>query len=344
MNDISYRGASLTGLQLKSQKFREARESDWRKLNSLLDKIEGRGLKALKLDELMALPLLYRQAVSSLSMARSISLDQNLIDYLDGLCGRAYVTVYGPQARFKDMMVGFFIKALPKAVRDLWLEFWLSFVIMVAGAVAAWVLCAHNSDWYNSFIPQSLGQGRGPDASADELLKGLGAAKPGDPLGAFAAYLMTHNISVAITAFALGVFFGLPTILAILYNGLVLGAMLWLFYDKGIGLEFTGWLFIHGTTELLAITIAGACGFKVARAVMFAGDRPRLEVLKQAGQESGTIMLGVALMLVVAGLLEGIGRQTITEAWARFAIGGVMLVLWGLYFMLTGRRKQGAGA
>jgi uncharacterized membrane protein SpoIIM required for sporulation len=344
MSDISYTHASVTGLQLKSQKFREARQEDWRKLNTLLDKMESRGLKALKLDELMTLPMLYRHAVSSLSMARSISLDQNLIGYLEALCGRAYVNVYGPQARFKDMMVGFFIKTLPQAVRNLWLELGLSFLIMVAGVVAAWVLCAHNNDWYDSFIPPFLAQGRGVDASADDLLKSLGAARPGDPLGAFAAHLMTHNISVAIGAFALGAFFGLPTLLAIFYNGVTLGAMLWLFYDKGLGLEFTGWLFIHGTTELLAITIAGACGFKIARSVMFAGDLPRLQVMKKAGEQSGTVMLGVAFMLVIAGLLEGIGRQTVTETWARFAIGGVMLVIWGLYFVLVGRKPKGRGA
>ena len=43
-------------------------------------------------------------------------------------------------------------------------------------------------------------------------------------------------------------------------------------------------------------------------------------------------------MLAVAGLFEGIGRQTITADATRFAIGGAMLVGWLAYLALVGCR------
>ena len=54
-------------------------------------------------------------------------------------------------------------------------------------------------------------------------------------------------------------------------------------------------------------------------------------------------MVGVSVMLLVAGLLEGIGRQTITSDVTRYAIGGFMLALWTGYFYLLKAVRHGEG-
>ena len=59
-------------------------------------------------EELARLPLLYRSVLSSLSVARSISLDQNVVEYLEGLAGRGYVCVYGTRTRMTAAIVDFF--------------------------------------------------------------------------------------------------------------------------------------------------------------------------------------------------------------------------------------------
>jgi hypothetical protein len=38
-------------------------------------------------------------------------------------------------------------------------------------------------------------------------------------------------------------------------------------------------------------------------------------------------------MFCVAGLLEGYARQWVLTLWARYAIGGLMLLFWALYFL-----------
>jgi hypothetical protein len=43
-------------------------------------------------------------------------------------------------------------------------------------------------------------------------------------------------------------------------------------------------------------------------------------------------MAGVVVMLVAAGVLEGVGRQSIRIDTARYAIGAIMLVIWLVYF------------
>ena len=52
-------------------------------------------------------------------------------------------------------------------------------------------------------------------------------------------------------------------------------------------------------------------------------------------------MIGVVIMLLVAGLLEGFARQLITDDFARYAIAAVMFAFWVAYFALGGRRRHG---
>ena len=52
-------------------------------------------------------------------------------------------------------------------------------------------------------------------------------------------------------------------------------------------------------------------------------------------------MIGVVIMLLAAGLLEGFARQLITADAARFAIAASMFALWVGYFALAGRRRNG---
>lgn len=327
-------------LQLKSQRFREAREGDWRALSSALDKVESRGLRAFSIDEILNLPLLYRSAISSLSMAQSISLDRNMITYLQALCARAYVYIYGPHTRFKDVFEGYFVKSWPKSVRALWPEISLAVLISVVGVLIGWLLCAHDSSWYDMLIPPEMAEGRNVAASVKDLKDTLGAGQGNLPneLPSMAAMLMTHNTQVCIVAFATGAVFGIPTLLALIQNFYIMGAMLWLFYSKGLGFEFTAWLTIHGTTELSAIIISGACGFHIARKIMFPGELTRRQALSDAGRLTGTVMIGCALMLIVAGCLEGIGRQMITSPYARIGVGATVFTLWLIYFLLTGRK------
>ena len=124
-------------------------------------------------------------------------------------------------------------------------------------------------------------------------------------------------------------------------NGILLGAFYAVFVPKGLGLGFTGWLMIHGSTELFAIILAGAAGLHIGRAVAFPGARSRLAAAGDAGRRGALVMIGVVIMLLAAGLLEGFARQLITADAARFAIAASMFALWVSYFAVVGRRRNG---
>lgn len=323
----------MAALALKSRRFRVEREADWKRLEALLDLYERGRRSAMSDDDVIAIPVLYRAVLSSLSMARAISLDRSLIDYLESLSTRAYFCVYGTRATIAERVAAFFSKEWPGAVRSLWPETLAAGALALIGATAAFVLTVHSPDWFSAFVPYGLAEGRTPDASTKDLhdtLFGHNAAHGG--LSVLASFLFTHNAQIAILAFALGFACCLPTAFLMLSNGFMLGAFLALFVGRGLGVDFGGWVFIHGVTELFAVTLAGAAGFHVGWTLAFPGSRDRLVALTEAGRQAARVMIGCLLMLAVAGMLEGFARQLIENTALRYAIAVTTGVAWSVYF------------
>ncbi len=317
--------------ELKSARFRREREGDWKRLERLLQRLEREPVSRLSDEDLLAIPVLYRATLSALSVARETSLDRGLLDYLEGLSARAYFLVYGARSSLRARLVRFFAHDWPAAARALWREALLSAVMLVSGvAVACW-LYAMDADWYFAFVPRQYAQGRDPTATAAALRDILYQHAHGGMLQVFAAFLFTHNAEIAVLAFALGFAFGVPTALLVFANGCTLGAMLALYASHGLLLPLGGWLMIHGVTELSATVLAGAAGFRIGWSLAFPGERTRLEAAALAGRQASTLMAGVLVMLLVAGGLEGVGRQVITSDLARYAIAGLSAVGWASY-------------
>lgn len=322
-------------LTLKSKRFREERQEVWKEMESLLQRIESRSVRNLTDEEIIALPRLYRSTLSSLSVARATSLDQSVVSYLESLSTRAYYVIYGSQDRLRDRIYNFFARDWPLAVQSAWKDIAASSFVFALGILIGFVLVTNNPDWFYSFMSEQMASGRTPAASEEFLRDTIYDSDPeSDGLGTFAAFLFSNNSRVSILAFALGFAFALPTIVLLLYNGLSIGAFIAIFANKGLGFEVGGWLSIHGTTELFAIALAGAGGMMIGRAVAFPGEMTRMESMRSKAEQAAIILGGVVVMMFVAGLLEGFGRQLIQNDWLRYGIGGTMLTFWLLYFFL----------
>ena len=316
-----------------STSFRAEREADWERLEAMLKRIEGRSPRALSDDDLLDLPLLYRSTLSSLSVARATVLDRALVDYLEALSLRAYLAIYGASGGFGRRLARFFLTDWPAAMRALWVETVVAIAVLAAGTAAGFFLVQGEPEWFNSIVGSAMAGGRGPYASAETLKSILYTDGKGqDGLKFFATYLFTHNAQISLACFALGFAFGVPTLMLLFYNGAALGAMLQIYAAKGLALPMIGWLSIHGTTELFAIALSAAAGLHIGTRIAFPGGRTRMAAAAAAGRTAGTAMVGVVIMLAVAGLLEGIGRQTINTDWIRFTIGGGMLLFWLTYY------------
>ncbi|MEE4012924.1 stage II sporulation protein M [Roseibium sp. FZY0029] len=325
---------------MRSARFRKEREADWQRLETLVRKAEGRGLQHMEFAETRDLASLYRQATTSLAIAREISLDKALLGYLEALTARAYLCVYAPQERLGGLLERFLREGAPKAMRRSWFYILLGFLCMGLGALTGYLLYFENNDWFYVMMPADLAGGRGPDATTESLRSVIYGDSQASGLGAFATYLFSHNTRIAIFVFGLGVFACAPAILLTFYNGLSLGAFLALHVDRGLGLDLAGWLSIHGVTEISAICIACGGGLQLGTAVLFPGNRSRSVALREAGRDAVKLAIVAAIMLVAAALLEGFGRQLVQDLEARLIIGWGIGALWLSWFLLGGRSRR----
>lgn len=326
---------------IRSTRFRAEREADWKRLEAIVNRCERTGVRSLSFDDARDLAILYRQAMNSLSVARSISLDRSLLDYLEVLCCRAYLAVYAPQERMGGLIGRTLARSIPGAMRRSGIALLLSFLALALGTATGYLLFFEDQTWYNTFMPGSLAGGRGIDSTREDLLSVIysGDDSALDQLGAFAAYLFSHNTRIAIFAFSLGVLVCLPSFALAAYQGLILGVFFALHVDRGLGWDLFAWLSIHGVTELSAIVIATAGGFRLGLAVLFPGQLRRRDALKREGRDACLLAILAAIMLVAAGLLEGYGRQLVQDIQWRIAIGWGIGALWLLWFLMGGRRR-----
>jgi uncharacterized membrane protein SpoIIM required for sporulation len=240
------------------------------------------------------------------------------------------------------MVLRFFVRDWPRAVRALWRETVVSAGIFVLAAAVAFMLVMRDVTYFNSFLPPALAQGRTPETPTKLLNDALHHGGWADALATFASVLFTHNSQVALSVFALGVMCCIPSALMLAQNGVGLGALAAAYVRHGLGVDFFGWILIHGVTEISAIILAAAAGFRLGWTVLFPGERSRLAALRAEGQLAATVMAGVVVMLLVAGLLEGLGRQLIQVTWARYGVAGATALGWALYFYgpWTGRHER----
>lgn len=331
-------------VSLRSARFRKEREETWRTLDKLVSRLEKKGLKALNADEAQQLPILYRATLSSLSVARGIVLDRNLLLYLENLSLRAYLAVYGPRTGLLENLGSFFGQGFPRAVRGIRVHMAIALLAMLLGAVAGYALVQSDMNYYTMLVPSDIADERGPGSSTEELRDIIFGPWEGfvDGFIVFANSLFRHNTIVGLLCFGLSFALGIPTLLLLAYNGLILGAFVSLHVSKGLGLDILAWLSIHGVTEILAVLLCGGAGLAVAEKIIFPGGLSRLDSLAKNGRQAAKVVAGAVVLFFIAGIIEGGFRQLVDNTAGRFAFAAMTAALWYAYFALVGRGGEHA--
>ena len=318
--------------ELRSAQFRREREGSWRDLEELLARVERAGPKVLNHDELIQLPMLYRTAVGSLSVARAISLDRNVLDYLTSLAQRAHLAVYSGRRRPLQGVAQFFSWRFPGLVSTFRVPFLIALLTLVLGVLTGYELTRQEPDRYYSFVG-GMSEGRTPAASTASLREVLYAGRQDrNALDVFASFLFDHNARIGILCLALGFAAGVPVVWLLFSNGLTLGAMAALYASRGLGSEFWAWVLPHGVTELLAVVLCGTAGLAFGSALVFPGPLSRLEQLHARGREAGLLVVGAVAMFFMAALLESFFRTLVHDPVIRWSVAGLTAAWWIVYF------------
>jgi len=163
----------------------------------------------------------------------------------------------------------------------------------------------------------------------------------------FSGMLMTHNTQVTLASMALGMTFGAGTIILMVYNGVMLGALAVDYVTAGQTSFLLGWLLPHGVVEVPAMLIGGQAGFVLAGAMLGRGQRMRLAArLRAVAPDVVTLSFGAALMLVWAGTVEAFFSQyhePVLPYAVKIAFGAAEFAALAFYFGTCGRERRGGG-
>ncbi len=160
------------------------------------------------------------------------------------------------------------------------------------------------------------------------------------PAQDFAARVFTNNALVAAQAILYGALLGLPIPYVLLQNALNVGVSGGLMVANGRGALFFGLVLPHGLLELTAVFVASGLGLKLGWTVVDPGRRTRTAALAQEGRALVAGALGLALVLLVSGVVEAFVTPSGLPTAVRVGIGALLEAAFLAYVLVLG----GAGA
>jgi uncharacterized membrane protein SpoIIM required for sporulation len=310
-----------------------------RRLEELLGIVEKHGLHALGEEQLLELGRVFRRSSALLARARTAGLHGPDVEALNRLLARAYPLVHTLPARKVPSVFAFLFNELPSTLRREARVIGLAWAVFFIGCLVGLVVSLIYPDQAADVL---LGPGWGEglhqvatrhENNADWL--------PDAERPQASAQIMTNNIQVAIMAFALGMLLCLGSLYIIAFNGVMLGACAVAVHQAGTDLYFWSFVVPHGVIELPAIMISGAAGLIIGYAIIAPGRLYRAEAVKQATRRAIPLVMGVVLMLITAGLIEGFFSPRVdVEPVVKIAVGCFELTCLLVWVGLGGRLQE----
>ena len=306
--------------------FIEQRRPQWLRLEELLARSEGNGLRRMSAAELDDLGRSYRQVVSDLAIARRDFPDDELTATLNALAARAYLRLYrAPPSTWRRLGAFFttgFARRLVEARGYVAVAAALLFVPFFLAYLGALTDAALREALVSPAMREIMERGR----TWTEI------EGPLRPL--FSAAIFTNNIRVSFLAFAGGALAGVGTALVLVLNGIVLGAVLGAARYYGVGELLGGFVSSHGYLELTCIVIAGGAGLLMGDGILRPGLLRRRDALVRAGRRAVELLLGTTPVFVIAGLVEGFISPSGLPLGVKLALGPLLWLAWAalVYF------------
>ncbi|HRI56679.1 MAG TPA: stage II sporulation protein M [Anaerolineae bacterium] len=326
-------------MSIQVEQFVRTRQADWQELSRLIDAGQ-RSMPQLTPDEVQALSRLYRAATSDLALAQRDFPSHRATVYLNQLVARGHALIYREEPLALGRLRRFVTTGFPAAFRQT-LPFFLAAALLffgpalLTGALAAWQPEAGR--WILPLAAQEMI----PLIEQQDLWTEI--AVEDRPYAS--SFIAQNNIRVAFLAFAGGILAGIPTVLVLISNGLMLGGITGLAIHYGIAFDLWTFVIGHGVLELSVICIAGGSGLMLGWAIVHPGWLSRRDALALAAQRAVRLIIGCVPLLLLAGMIEGFISPNEAIPWpVKWAIGLLSGLLLYTYLLLAGRRAAPAGS
>ncbi len=308
--------------------------AEWQRLEALVEQANKKS-KRLEGEDLDELLMRYQRSSAHLSYVRSTYGDPQLTARLTRSVAGARAVIYGSQPRVRGALRTFFAATFPAAV-------WVARTQVLIAAIALLLPWAIVTVWMMN-SPAAIEAFAPPALREAYINEDFEAYYSSAPAAEFSSQVFINNIQVSFLAFVTGILFAVPTIALLVFNGANVGVAAGLFHDAGEASKFWGLILPHGLLEITAIIVAGGAGLRMGWSMIVPGDRTRSQSLIDEAQRSVSIILGLIIVFVFAGLIEGFVTPSPLETWARISIGVAAFVAFWSYILAFGPSAAAQG-
>jgi uncharacterized membrane protein SpoIIM required for sporulation len=328
---------------VRQEVFEQRNTSLWRELEALLDPQERRkAQRTQEADALAQLPRLYRQVCNHYALARSRRYSPALVAQLHERVLRGHRQVYRHRDAWLWRFIAFVGADFPRAVRAHAIYFWFSAVLFFGSAVLVGGFCYSHPDLIYSVLDEN-------QVAEMENMYDPANRRPGRPTERSSetdfvmfGFYISNNIGIGFRTFAGGILYGVGTVLILLFNGLVIGGVAG--HLTRLGYHATFWPFVagHGALELTAIVICGAAGLLLAKPVVAPRHLRRAEALRRIAPEALKLVLGAALMLVLAAFVEAFWSSSSVAPVVKYTVAALLWLAVIAYLGRVGGGRRGS--
>jgi uncharacterized membrane protein SpoIIM required for sporulation/uncharacterized RDD family membrane protein YckC len=334
---LSARGAAGAGTRFAAQKRRR-----WDEFERLAGRAAVQGLDSFGSHELPDFAARYREVAADLARARTYRAGPATLSRLERLAAAGHNALYRDERSTWRQIWIVLARECPAAVVEARRYVLLAFLTFIVPAAAGFALLRERPALAAELLPDVMLRRAEAGASRKAAGRGYVDVAPEDR-ALMASGIITNNVRVAIACFAGGIFLGVGSLVLLAYNGLAIGAFAGHFANAGLLDYLLTFILGHGALELFAIWVAGAAGFLLGRSLVAPGRLSRSDALVLNGRLAVRMVGATALLLIVAGLIEGFVSAGGYGVGARIGASAASLGFLAAY-LLNGVRARAASS
>jgi uncharacterized membrane protein SpoIIM required for sporulation/uncharacterized RDD family membrane protein YckC len=302
--ELARRRGRLAGRDGLGERLSVRQGERWDAFQVLAERATTAGLDSFAPDELPDFAARYREIAADLARARTYRADPGTVARLERLVAAGHNVLYREGQQTWRRVWTAVSREFPAAVIQARWQVLLAWALFTAPALGGYALMRERPALASELLPEVMLRraeaGRVRVAAGRKYVSVDWSSRP-----LAASFIITNNIRVAIACFAGGIFLGVGSLVMLAYNGLAMGTFAGHFANQGLLGYLMEFIVGHGVLELFAIWVAGAAGFLLGKSVVAPGDRSRTDALVESGRVTVRMMGAVAVLLIIAGSIEG---------------------------------------
>lgn len=332
--------AGRTPTGAAGERFAARKSERWDQFEALVTRVARRGLDALDATELPDFAARYREIAADLARARTYRAGPEVVARLERMAAAGHNALYRDEHRSGTRVWRVLAQECPAAVVAARGYVLVAFLVFSLPAAAGFTLLRDQPAVAASILPDVMLR-RAEAGIARRAEGGKYVVLPLSQRPALVSQLITNNVRVAFGCFAGGIFLGVGALVVLAFNGFAIGAAMGHFANAGLLGYLLEFVVGHGVLELFAIWVAGAAGFMLGRALVAPGDLSRADALAVAGRTAIRMIGTSVVLLLVAGLVEGLVSASAQDVVTRVAVSAASVVFLVTYLANGWAGEQG---